>query len=461
MLNELSSTIPHLITAAVCVLLLVAAARVVPRDRAVQLWIFAAIFVLLGRLPSVVPAGILAPLGPLSALMHLVALLAILAGVEKHAGRPAFGTPVRVAVAISAIVYPYAFTMQSVPIQSLVTSPVIVALLLLIGLRLGSGTGPVERRVVPIIRWVWFLVALSSFGRVALALAIRWDVWTGADATALLTMLRVANPTLFSTAIIGLSLLAFARLADAYGVARRDAEEATAAKGRLLANMSHDLRTPLNAIMGFSEVICDAMVGPLSTRYRDYGDDIHRSADHLLGVINRVLSASELESGRRRLIQREHAIHTLVTDSVRLVTRQAEARGIRLEPHLRFDGPLHCDAVAIVEILSNLLANAVAASPPDETVELWVDRTDDAVLIAVADRGPGLPPEVLADLGRPFNRAGDAFVAGNGRGGLGLSISLGLAALHDGALEPSARPGGGTVMTLRLPAERLSAAVAA
>lgn len=457
MLDELTRSVPHLVTAAVSVLLLLAAVRVVPRDGGVRLWLFAAVCVLIARLPGLMPAGILAPLGPVAGVMHLVALLAILAGVERHCGRPGFGPPVRISLIVAAIVYTYAFTTPTFTQQSLVTSPVVVVLLLLIGLRLGSGDGPVERRVVPIVRWMWIFVALSSAGRAILAVLMRAEVVTGPEAAAALTILRVANPTLFSTAMFSLSLVAFSQLADAYAEAQRRADEARMAKGRLLANMSHDLRTPLNAIMGFAELIREATLGPISARYREYGDDIHRSAGHLLDVINRVLTASELESGRRRLLREVQAIDVIMRDSIRLVSPQAEARGVAIQA-APADGQLLCDSVAIVEILSNLLANAIAVSPPGAVVELGVDRSEREVTFTVSDRGPGLPAQVLADLGRPFNRAGDAFVASAGRGGLGLSISLGLTELHGGALVPSSRPGGGTVMTLRLPATRMAEA---
>lgn len=461
MLEELTRNIPHFITGALGLLLLLATSRVVPRDRSVHLWIFAAICVLVARLPPLIPASVPLPFpGQVAATLHLLGMLAVLAGVEKHTGRESFGLPVRIAAGVSFTVYFASFALPSFTVQLIVTTPVLVILQIMIAVRLGPGSGAVERRVVPLIRGVWILVALSSGGRSLVAVLMRTELWAGPEASVAMAVFRAANPTLLSAALLGLSLIAFSRLADAYAVAQSKAEEATRAKSRLLANMSHDLRTPLNAIMGFAEIVRNAIVGPLPSRYRAYGDDIHRSAAYLLAIINRVLTSSEIESGRRRLIEAPHPLSELVADSLRLVVNQARSRDVCLQVTPYEDGFLSCDRVAIVEILSNLLTNAIAVSPRGATVDVSIDRTAKGVTIAIADRGPGLPAEVLANLGKPFNRPGDAFVAGNGRGGLGLSISVGLADLHGGAIDPVDRAGGGAVVSLTLPGWRWIAAAA-
>jgi|GEM_PF-5370440 len=77
--------------------------------------------------------------------------------------------------------------------------------------------------------------------------------------------------------------------------ARREAVEANRTKSDFLANTSHELRTPLNAILGFSEMIKENMFGDDSDRYRDYANDIHSSAEHLLSLINDLLDIERLE----------------------------------------------------------------------------------------------------------------------------------------------------------------------
>ncbi|TGV95826.1 sensor histidine kinase, partial [Mesorhizobium sp. M2D.F.Ca.ET.145.01.1.1] len=84
--------------------------------------------------------------------------------------------------------------------------------------------------------------------------------------------------------------------------ARRRAEDANLAKSRFLASMSHELRTPLNAILGFSEVMANEVLGPMSNpTYRDYAHDVHDSGQHLLDLINEILDLSRIEAGRYQL----------------------------------------------------------------------------------------------------------------------------------------------------------------
>jgi two-component system cell cycle sensor histidine kinase PleC len=86
------------------------------------------------------------------------------------------------------------------------------------------------------------------------------------------------------------------------GRSRRRAEEANLAKSRFLASMSHELRTPLNAILGFSEVMANEVLGPMSNpTYKEYAGDIHDSGKHLLDLINEILDLSRIEAGRYQL----------------------------------------------------------------------------------------------------------------------------------------------------------------
>src|SRR6185437_11211891 len=89
--------------------------------------------------------------------------------------------------------------------------------------------------------------------------------------------------------------------------ARRAAVEANRSKSEFLANMSHELRTPLNGILGFSEIMCMKLFGPLgSPKYSEYADDIHKCASHLLEVINDLLDIARIE--QRKVVLDEHEI---------------------------------------------------------------------------------------------------------------------------------------------------------
>jgi signal transduction histidine kinase len=106
--------------------------------------------------------------------------------------------------------------------------------------------------------------------------------------------------------------------------------EAGKAKSEFIARMSHELRTPLNAIIGFSEMIRDAMIGPLDARYRGYGDDIQSAGRHLQNIINDILDISKIEDGRLELRDELVSIEDLIESSRRIVAAMAEATGVAL-----------------------------------------------------------------------------------------------------------------------------------
>src|SRR5258706_1466668 len=105
--------------------------------------------------------------------------------------------------------------------------------------------------------------------------------------------------------------------------AKEEAEAANIAKSEFLANVSHELRTPLNAVIGFSEVMRDALMGPIDNRYREYAQDIHESGQHLLRLIGDVLDLSKIGAGRLELHDEPVDLGQLVRACQRLLAERA------------------------------------------------------------------------------------------------------------------------------------------
>src|SRR5258708_25612580 len=118
------------------------------------------------------------------------------------------------------------------------------------------------------------------------------------------------------------------------------AGETSRFKSQFRTNMSHELPTPLNAIIGFSEVIRDALVGPVAARYKDYARDIHSSGRHLLGLINDVLDLSKIELGRLELHEEPVVLAKVVHDCQLLIAPPVRARNLELAIDLQADLPL-------------------------------------------------------------------------------------------------------------------------
>ncbi len=240
--------------------------------------------------------------------------------------------------------------------------------------------------------------------------------------------------------------------------ARDLAQHADRKKTEFLAHMSHELRTPLNAIIGFSQMMEGEILGPhRQTRYREYSADIRFSAEHLLAVVNNILDLARVEAGKWIVEENDHAAADLVADVMRLAKDRAARENVRVE--LRDEAPgavLRCDARAIVQVLLNLVINAIKFAGEDRLVRVDVARTRAGGLaFAVADRGPGMSDEDAARALRPFETAAQSGSRKQQDTGLGLPLARAFAEMHEGSLRLTTAPGQGTVVTVELPAARV------
>jgi signal transduction histidine kinase len=239
--------------------------------------------------------------------------------------------------------------------------------------------------------------------------------------------------------------------------ARLAAEESSRVKSQFMAHISHELRTPLNAIIGFSEMIRDALMGPISTRYRDYAGDIHNSGAHLLRLINDVLDLSKVEAGRLELHEETVELAALVDECRRLVADGVRAGELALSVELCRDLPaIGCDRLRLKQILLNLLSNAVKFTPPGGRITLSAEVTaEGGIAVTVHDTGIGMAPEEIPLALEPFRQLDSAFNRRFEGTGLGLPLARRLAEMHGGHLWISSAKGEGTTATLILPASRV------
>ena len=237
------------------------------------------------------------------------------------------------------------------------------------------------------------------------------------------------------------------------------AELADRAKSEFLANMSHELRTPLNAILGFSEIIKDRHSGLDSgEKSREYANHINSSGLHLLDLINDILDISKVELGSDELRETALDIRHLVEAVMVLVKGRARDGRVRIGSRLDDDLPMLLgDERKLKQILVNLLSNAIKFTPVGGRVDLDV-RYDEGggFVIQVSDTGIGIAPEELAKALQPFGQIESSLSRKHQGTGLGLPLSKELSELHGGSLELKSEPGVGTIVTVRLPAKRVT-----
>jgi signal transduction histidine kinase/CheY-like chemotaxis protein len=240
--------------------------------------------------------------------------------------------------------------------------------------------------------------------------------------------------------------------------ARDEAESANQAKSKFLANMSHELRTPLNAILGFGRNLARAK--DLAPERHNEVDIIRRSGDHLLQVIDEILSLARIEAGRVALQWTPFDPVRSLEDIAEMIRVRAQAKGLRFD--LEVDNTLprviRGDAGKIRQVLINLLGNAVKFTQQGYVrLRACTKRSDKgpdriSLQLAVEDSGPGIPKEQLDTI---F----DSFVQGKHTGGdakgtgLGLAICRSLVDVMEGRIDVTSKPGKGSLFTVTVPVE--------
>jgi signal transduction histidine kinase len=240
--------------------------------------------------------------------------------------------------------------------------------------------------------------------------------------------------------------------------ARAVAEAASHAKSSFLANMSHELRTPLNAIIGFTEMLEARLIGQLTDRQADYVHDIGASGHHLLEVINGILDMSKIEAGTYELTDDTFDVGALLDEALAFLRLRAEKKGIVLRKAVAPGLPmLRADRRALLQVVLNLVSNAVSFTEKGGSVTVSVSvAAGGEVEIVAADTGVGIDPEHLPHIFEPFQRIDAHRSRKHGGSGLGLSISKLIVEHHGGQVTIASRPGVGTTVTIRLPADRLA-----
>jgi signal transduction histidine kinase len=236
--------------------------------------------------------------------------------------------------------------------------------------------------------------------------------------------------------------------------ARAAAEEASEAKSKMLATLSHEMRTPLNAIAGYTQLLGAGVRGPVSTAQMEDLQRIRQSQLHLTGVVNSVLRHAKLGSGHMPSDLDNVPVPEVCAAVESLVMPQMREKGLTFSfttnaPDLR----ARADVVKLRQIVLNLLGNAVKFTPEGGHVSVTCDAGDQAGTIAVrvADTGIGIANDHLIKIFEAFVQVGAPVPSDEGVG-LGLWISRDLARAMGGDLTVESALGRGSVFTLTLPA---------
>ncbi|HEY2355265.1 MAG TPA: HAMP domain-containing sensor histidine kinase [Gaiellaceae bacterium] len=237
------------------------------------------------------------------------------------------------------------------------------------------------------------------------------------------------------------------QLATRFGEMAARLAESDELSRNFLMSVSHELRTPLTAIRGHVSALREDVIEDEDARRRSL-DVVAEEGLRLERLVGDVLDLAKLDARRFALRREEVDMRVLCERAHAAFATEADARGIDLELTLDGNAVLVTDGDRILQIVSNLLGNAIQWTPEGGTVGLALSVGDDDVVVTVTDTGPGIPPEEQERIFRPFWSGH----GGHGGGtGLGLTIASELASALGGRLEVNSAPGAGSWFLLVLP----------
>jgi two-component system sensor histidine kinase BaeS len=231
-------------------------------------------------------------------------------------------------------------------------------------------------------------------------------------------------------------------LARAFNAMSAGLADTDAQRRRLLSDVSHELRTPLTVIQGNLEAIIDGVY---------LADEAHLApildeARLLARIVDDLRTLASAEAGRLSLERESVELRRLASDLAAGFTAQADAAGVGLTVDAPEAAAIEADPERLRQVLANLVANALRATPAGGSVTIRVRDESDGALVEVTDTGAGIPPGELERVFERFYRSPES------RGsGLGLPIAREIVRAHGGTIEARSQPGAGTTMTVRLP----------
>ena len=250
----------------------------------------------------------------------------------------------------------------------------------------------------------------------------------------------------------------FNAMADAIAERNRRLEQINAelikanrAKSDFLAMMSHELKTPLHAIRGYSQLLLEGVDGPLTQAQREDLENILKSGDHLLELIDNILRFSKLEASEDRPYFEAVETLTIGEEAIKAVNALAREKGLELSYHVE-PCTLIADGTKIKQALINLLSNAIKYTPAGR-VELSGTARENEYIFSVSDTGIGIPEHERARIFEPFTQLDSSNTREFQGVGLGLAIVKKYVEMHGGRVLVESEVGHGSVFSIVLPLE--------
>jgi len=238
------------------------------------------------------------------------------------------------------------------------------------------------------------------------------------------------------------------QVAIAFNQMSADLARANHLRRQMTADIAHELRTPLSVIGGYLASLSDGLLKPNPERFKI----MHNEAQHLQRLVEDLRTLSLADAGELPLNKREVAAGELIQLATAAFSHQAEQQDITLSVHTDPDvRMLHADPDRMLQVLSNLLSNALRHTPPQGRITLSTRVEHDQIILSIQDTGPGIDPEHLPHIFERFYRVDSSRHQKQDESGLGLAIAKSIVEAHGGTMRVSSEVGSGSTFSAILP----------
>lgn len=222
-------------------------------------------------------------------------------------------------------------------------------------------------------------------------------------------------------------------------------------KSEFVSVVSHELRTPLTAIRGALGLVVGGVVGEVAAPARQMLEIAVSNSDRLVRLINDILDVEKIESGGVAFAMQPLALQPLIVQAVAANDAYAAQFCVRLAIVSTTEAVVCADSDRLMQVLTNLISNAVKFSPPDSVATISVEQVGMSVRISVTDCGPGIPHGFRTRIFQKFAQADSSDTRQKGGTGLGLSISKAIIERCGGVIGFASEEGQGATFYFELP----------
>ena len=227
-------------------------------------------------------------------------------------------------------------------------------------------------------------------------------------------------------------------------------KEAQRMRQTFVAMISHDLRTPLAAVLGYLELLTLGALGQTSDNINSGADTARRNVERLIRLVSDLLDLEKMEAGKMKMTPRIIYMENIIEKSIATIGELADIKEIKLK-YNQTDAEVFADQDRVIQVIVNLVSNAIKFSPRGETIEINTIEKNEFVETQIIDHGRGVPPEYQEAIFEKYTQIKTEDGTRKGGTGLGLPICKLIIQQLGGSIGVQSEPGQGSTFWFRLP----------